>query len=597
MLMKRIVFIVLILFTTACFAENYWVWFADKGFENGSTEEFIALREAEKSLSERAMTRRIKARGEGNIVDFRDIAPSEEYIAEVSRTGAEIRVASRVLNAVSITAQADALEKIAKLPFVERISPLAKRIYTPEPSGHYEMVEIADYGNSFAQNSTVNSPFAHRLGLHGEGVLICVTDTGFKLDHEAMADADILGYYDFVDDDSVVTIEPGDPLATETHGTKVWSIIAGNSPGNLIGIAHEASFLLARTEHYDLEYPGEEDHWIAAAEWADSLGADIITLSLGYYEWYSADSMTGDIAPISIAADRMAENGIVITAAAGNRGMGYNTLVAPGDADSIITVGAVNADGSIAGFSSRGPTADGRIKPEICAMGAGVWSATSSTTNSYGSSFGTSASTPIAAGLAAILLQARPYLLPMDVREALMMTASNRTSPNNNIGWGVPDIRAALSYPVGGGAEIPVFRGWNFISLPVVGTLSIDSAFPGRVGEVWRWNPSLSEYEAVSSIEGGEAYFVFYESARLLSISGAPLTSISKPAGTGWNTIGGIRPKCFLSAIETSSTADLDVVLYKWDSIEQNYIQSKTLSPGEGAFVLVFAGGNINITE
>ena len=597
---KRLMFrfaITILICATIATANPHWIWLSDKGFEIGSAEEAIAIEKAENSLTERSIARRIKARGADKIVDYRDIPPSKFYIDQIQQAGAEIRTASRTLNAVSVNAAPDALEKIAQLSFVVKITPVAKRPYIPEPRGFASVAFDIDYGNSFSQNNLVNTPYAHRLGLHGDSVLISITDTGFKLDHEAMAGSDLIASYDFVDDDSIVTIEPGDPSATETHGTKVWSIIAGDSGGNLVGIAREASILLARTENYDDEYPGEEDHWIASAEWADSIGADIITLSLGYYEWYTSDSMTGDIAPISVAADRMAENGIVVTAAAGNNGAGITTISAPGDADSIITVGAVNPDGNVSGFSSRGPTADGRIKPEICTMGSGVWTATSSSTTSYGYSYGTSAATPIAAGLSAILLQARPYLLPMDVREALMMTANNRSTPDNNIGWGIPDVRAALSYPIAGRSELPVYCGWNLMSIPVEDALPADSAFPGRVGEVWSWNSDSADYVAASLIEGGEAYFVLYDRDTIISIGGEPLTEISKAVSPGWHTLGGIRPRTFLPSFASLSTAELDIILYHFDPIEQKYIQSKTLSPGQGAFILVLNSGDINLTE
>ncbi|MGC9314990.1 MAG: S8 family serine peptidase, partial [bacterium] len=247
--------------------------------------------------------------------------------------------------------------------------------------------------------------------------------------------------------------------------------------------------------------------------------------------------------------------------------------------------------------SSRGPTADGRIKPEICTMGSGVWSATSSSATSYGYFYGTSAATPIAAGLSAIMLEARPYLLPMDVREALMMTASNVSNPDNNIGWGIPDIRAALSYPVAGRAELPVYRGWNLMSIPVEGALPADSAFPGRVGDVWSWNSDSADYISVSVIEGGEAYFVLFDHDTIISIGGEPLTAVSRAVSPGWHTLGGIRPRVFLPAIASSSTADLDIIMHHYDPIEQKYIQSKTLSPGQGAFVLVLDSGDINLTE
>ncbi len=595
--MCNLKYIFILFIISFSYAKPHWVWFADKGIEPGSIEESIALREAEKSLSDRCISRRIKARGIDNIVDYEDIPPPEEYITEILQTGAEIRMISKWLNAVSVSATADELDRIRSLPFVDKISPVASREFSPEPSGYRITTESDYYGNSLIQNEMVRANFAHRAGINGEGVLICVTDTGFKFDHEAMAGTDLITSYDFVDDDSVVSYEPGDPSASETHGTKVWSIIAGFDEGNLIGIATGASFILARTENYDEEYPGEEDHWIASAEWADSIGADIITLSLGYDDWYTPDSMNGDIAPISRAADRMAEIGMVVTAAAGNNGYGVTTITAPGDADSILTIGAVTSTGAVASFSSRGPTADGRTKPEICTLGMGTWCATSYGIDSYGTSYGTSAATPIAAGLAALMLQARPYLLPMEIREALMNTASNSASPNNDIGWGVPDIAAALSYPIAGQIELPLFRGWNFVSIPITSSLPADSAFPDRIGDVWKWNPDSLDYATATTIEPGESYFVFFGHDTIISISGAPLTSTSKTVEPGWNSIGGVRSNCYLPTMATASTAGLDIFLYNWNPIEQDYRQSKTLSPGSGAFLLVLEPGDINIIE
>jgi len=127
--------------------------------------------------------------------------------------------------------------------------------------------------------------------------------------------------------------------------------------------------------------------------------------------------------------------------------------------------------------------------------------------------------------------------------------------------------------------------------------LPADSAFPGRIGDVWSWNSDSADYVAASLIEGGEAYFVLFDRDTIVSIGGEPLTAISKTVSPGWNTLGGIRPRSFLPSIAASSTADLDIILYHYDPIEQNYIQSKTLSPGQGAFILVLDSGDINLTE
>lgn len=589
--------ILCVLLASVCFGEAHWVWFVDKGVKSGSPAESAALTRAQNKLSARCIERRAKVREFNNIVDYGDIDVYGEYLDAISSSGAEIRVVSRWLNAASIDAPADVLSRIADYRFVDRITPVNVRRETEPPVTTRTFESEAHYGNSYAQNKNVNTIPVHRLGYDGSGVLICITDTGFKLDHEAMASTDIIAKYDFIGGDTIVSLEPGDAPASETHGTKTWSIMAGYDESNLIGIAHAASFMLARTEDYDMEDPIEEDFWIAAAEWADSAGTDIITLSLGYYEWYTPDSMTGDIAPISIAADRMASLGIVITSAAGNNGPGSSTITAPGDADSIITVGAVNAYGTVASFSSRGPTADSRIKPEIVALGTGVWCATSSGVSTYGYGNGTSVATPIVAGISALLLQARPYLGPMDVREAFMNTASRRTAPNNDVGWGVPNLFAALSYPIAGRAALPLFAGWNLVSIPVDEALPVDSVFADRVGDVWHWNPDSSEYESITMLQPGKGYFVLYDRDTLVSFAGDPLVTYSHDVTTGWHAVGGIRGIVGTSAIGAISTADIETFIYRWDPLKQEYSSVTDISPGAGAFILVTSAGELNLME
>jgi hypothetical protein len=172
----------------------------------------------------------------------------------------------------------------------------------------------------------------------------------------------------------------------------------------------------------------------------------VISSSLGYSDWYTAASYDGNTCISTIAADIAANHGILVCNAAGNAGPGASTLGAPADADSIVTVGAVTSSGTIASFSSRGPTADGRIKPEVCAMGVSCYLATSTNDASYGFGSGTSFATPLTAGVAALVIQAHPTWSNMQVREAMMMTANNHNSPNNTFGWGILDAWAAIHY-------------------------------------------------------------------------------------------------------------------------------------------------------
>ncbi len=576
--------------------EPSWIFFSDKGYERGSRAEFEAVESAGKSFSERCIERR-NLRGAG--FDFADIPVFHEYIEQISQTGAELRVVSRLLNAVSVEADASILTMIAQMPFVSRIRPVSsfrreRPFETYEPS----VPSYSNYGSSWTQNNMLGATKAHKIGLSGRGVLICITDTGFKLDHLAMAASEVVSAYDFIDNDSVVSFEPGDPDPSESHGTMTWSAIGGYYSGELVGTAYGASFLLARTENYSEEFPAEEDYWIAAAEWADSAGADIVSVSLGYSDWYSPDSMTGDIAPISIAADLLSQRGVCCVICSGNYGYeGPVSVTAPGDADSVITVGACDTYGNRLSFSGQGPTADGQIKPEVVALGTGVKSAGHSGVADFRSASGTSASTPLVAGLTALMLESRPELAPMDIRKALISTASQNELPDNQIGWGIPNVVSALSYPIAGRTAIPVFVGWNLVSLPLSSPVSADTAFPARIGEVWGWNPSAGEYFEADSIEPGYAYFVLYDIDTLLLVDGDPLYEVDLGLAPGWHAIGGVASTNSLASVIARSSARIHNGIFVFNKDINNYSLSNRLSPGQGGFILVTGAGSVRLAE
>jgi subtilisin family serine protease len=242
---------------------------------------------------------------------------------------------------------------------------------------------------------------------------------------------------------------PGDLPGTQDHGSACWSVLGGFYEGELIGPAYGATFVLAKTEDVADEYPEEEDNWVAAAEWGDMLGVDIISSSLAYYRWYTVEDMDGDTAVTTIGADIAASRGILVVNGAGNMGdSDWYIVCAPADGDSIIAVGAVDANNELAGFSSHGPTADGRTKPEVVARGLGVVCACNYThdplDDEFATNSGTSLSCPLVAGSAALLIEAAPSWPPMMVREALMMTADNADNPDNDRGWGRIDVSAAI---------------------------------------------------------------------------------------------------------------------------------------------------------
>jgi hypothetical protein len=294
-------------------------------------------------------------------------------------------------------------------------------------------------------------PLARR-GIRGAGVRVAVLDTGFETGLAPFAGATVAAQYDFVFNDSVVRDEPADQPGASQHGTAVWSLLAADVPDTLVGLAPAATYLLAKTEDVRSETPVEEDNFVAALEWADSLSADIVTASLGYRTFdggggYSAAELNGDIAVTTIAADLAAARGILVLAAVGNGGVGG--LTTPADGDSVVGIGAEDSLGSVAGFSSRGPTADGRVKPDFSAPGVSVWVAVTGSASGFGRLNGTSFATPITAGAAALFLELHPAYEPTMAREALRRTADNRSTPDNARGFGRPDTHAAAVFPMG----------------------------------------------------------------------------------------------------------------------------------------------------
>jgi PKD repeat protein len=296
----------------------------------------------------------------------------------------------------------------------------------------------------------INVPAAHTAGYDGSGVTLAIFDTGFRKTHQAFAqhyaDGRVLGEWDFINEDGNTANEGGDQSSQWNHGTLIWSVSGGNRDGSIYGPAYKANFLLAKTEDVASETPVEEDNWVAALEWADSAGADVITSSLGYSDWYTYADFDGNTATITLAANTAAGLGIVLCNSMGNSGPAAGTLTAPADAFDMIAVGAVSSSGTIASFSSRGPTFDGRMKPEVCAQGVSTYSASSSGDALYTTASGTSLSTPLVAGAACLLVQARPSFTPQLIRQAFMETASRANTPDNTYGWGIINMMSALAW-------------------------------------------------------------------------------------------------------------------------------------------------------
>jgi serine protease AprX len=434
-----------------------WVFFTDKGIlsAKGYSE---AIERAERNLHPKARARREKMGREGALVGYHDLGLSQRYVDGVLATGAKDRALSRYLNGMSVEAPLSVLEEIARLPFVRHVRPVrafSEREVSPDgppparPAGKHSLYNL-DYGSSLGQVEMMQVPALHDQGYDGTGVRICLLDTGFKRTHDVFGVINVVAEWDFINDDGNTAFEPGDPSDQHSHGTLILSLIGGYLPGELIGPAYGAEFLLGKTEDTTQEQPIEEDWWVEGIEWADGLGADIVSSSLGYNDWYTYADMDGNTATTTIAADLAAWNGILVCVSAGNEGGGsWNYIIAPADADSIIATGAVWSDTTLAYFSSRGPTSDGRIKPDLVAQGVYTHGADPYDDHFFTSCHGTSCSNPLLAGAAALLLDANPSWNPQDLIAMLKATATQSSAPDTAMGWGLIQAADALAQVTG----------------------------------------------------------------------------------------------------------------------------------------------------
>ncbi len=443
-----------------------WVFFTDHGFRLES-ERQAALSFAQQRITDAALARR--ARTGRTLADRFDLDPSSEYVASVARFG-RIRHRSCWLNGVSADVRLGDIRRIASLPFVSEIRPVAKGrrstvgprsgpdgrlLEQPLPGSRYAAIprEKRDdlYGPSFDQLDEIGIIEAHDAGYLGARVRLMMLDTGFRKDHDAFRETDLLAEHDYVFGDGNTQDETEDDPGAHWHGTATWGTCGGYAPGALIGPAYRATFILAKSEDVRSELPIEEDNYVAALEWGDSLGVMVTSASLTYMLFedgsgWTYEELDGDTAPITRAIDRAAERGILCVNAMGNRGPEPGTLQEPADADTMLACGAVNADGEIAGFSSRGPRVDGMIKPEVVARGVDTRCADANDPHGYASTNGTSLSTPLVSGGAAVVMEAHPEWSIWEVREALLTTAQRWSDPNNDYGYGRIDVWAAIQY-------------------------------------------------------------------------------------------------------------------------------------------------------
>ncbi len=449
-----------------------WVFFKDKGAEFSNPA--VLQRAAQATVSAASHRRRVLRSGRSELFDYSDLPVNRAYLEQLVNAGARLENLSRWLNAASVRLDAAALERIRQLPFVDsiRLVIVLKRVEpeaSQEPLPRLAQPEsfVLDYGPSFEQLQQINVPVLHRLGLSGKGVKVAMFDTGFLLSHTAFdsirLSGRILATRDFINKDGdVVDLSDANGTIQRVHGTLTFSTLAGFSPGSLIGPGFGASFILAKTELEGSETTFvEEDRWVAALEWSDSLGAEIVSSSLGYNTGdaagYTQSQMDGNTAITTVAADMAMAKGILVVNSAGNQRLdSWGTIIAPSDGDSVLAVGAVDRLGAIAPFSSPGPSADGRIKPDVCARGINTACATSSANNSFGVANGTSLSCPLVAGAAALLFESDTAMTPFTAYTRLRATASRASNPDNDFGYGIINAFAASGLDTGfvsGGEE------------------------------------------------------------------------------------------------------------------------------------------------
>lgn len=441
---------------------KYWIVFTDKP---AVSSKYVAPHLTDAALNRRAL------RGSA-LSNERDAPVSPVYVDALRNRGIEPIRTSRWINAISVTLTQAQRDEVSQLPFVRTVRSVA-RISTLNEAPTLPMVyeqpgmsilsrSRIDYGQSQTQLQAINAIDPIEQGYIGTGITLGFLDTEFgDFQHPVFAamvnDDRLMGQMNFTEG-----------AQTSRHGLSVASTAVGFAEGSLVGPGYGASVFAATTEYAPTETNQEEDNFVAGMEWLESQGVDVVNTSLGYSTFdsgqnsYTTADLDGDTGLTTIVADVAASMGVVVVTSAGNEGCSspsscWYYITTPADADSAITVGSVNANGIKSGFSSFGPTADGRFKPDVAAIGEQVYIGNG--TSSYVTSQGTSFSSPLTAGVVCQILQANPKLSPIDVRDILRSTASQATNPDNSLGYGVIDaaaaVAAALAHPTSVDAESP----------------------------------------------------------------------------------------------------------------------------------------------
>jgi subtilisin family serine protease len=450
----KLIYFILLFVSSSGFAqvEDAWVYFKDKPSSSTYLNTPLLM------LSQRSIDRRT---AQDISLDIKDVPVEANYIFEVSRaTGITIKAKSKWLNALHVQGEQSDIESLIELfsvAFIQFKNSALNKSVSKKIDNKFQLEKITaiselDYGATENQTIMLHGDFLHDLGFTGSGLQIAVLDAGFKgvesftafanLHDSDISNGEILGGYDFVNRSTSYYTNTG-----STHGLSVLSTISGYINNQFIGTAPDAQFYLFVTEDAGSETPLEESLWVEAAEIADSLGVDVINTSLGYTTFddssynYSYADMDGETAFISRGAEVACSRGMILVTSAGNEGSrSWKYISAPADAVSVLTVGAVNENEVIASFSSFGPTADNRIKPDVLAQGQNVYVINSS--GNISTSNGTSFSGPVMAGMVACLWQAFPNKTANEIKQLIVASSDLYSTPTTQRGYGVPDFES-----------------------------------------------------------------------------------------------------------------------------------------------------------
>jgi serine protease AprX len=397
--------------------------------------------------------------------------PGPAIASIITHNTEKIHFYSRALRAYSAEATPAQIKQLKHLPIVMEVQPVKMYRHAADPVEPAqaplllkESFPRSQYGATFNQLALLNIPAVHDSGYSGHGVRIAMIDAGFQKNHEVfqkiISENRLIAERDFIFDDNNVSDEIKEDTTKSgtqgNHGTSVWSVIGGYQPGVLIGAAWGAEYLLAKSERIGSESMVEEDQFVEAVEWAEAMGADIISASVAYRDFdnsaddYQFSDLNGKTTNSAKVINWAFERGMVAIISAGNEANNFpddGGLLTPADAFGALAAGAVDTNKIIASFSSHGPTADGRIKPDLCAPGVGVYTATCSATDSYAYRSGTSFAAPLIAGCAALLIEKFPDAPPIYIANRLKQYASYADNPDQRYGWGIPDVARSLFSP------------------------------------------------------------------------------------------------------------------------------------------------------